>query len=290
MLDQAQQLRALMAQRGAPGPAPAGRRTRVIAVTSGKGGVGKTNLVLNLGVAWAQRGRRVVVLDGDLGTANVDVLLGLQARHTLAHVLRGEKRLDEVVRIGPSGLGIIPGASGLADLTELTPERRDYLVGELARLDGWVDAVLVDTAAGIGASVSALLLAAAEVVLVTTPEPTALTDAYALVKVAVAAGCRAQLRLVVNQARSVREAQMAAQRLVAVAQEFLGVSLEACGFLPYDDCVSQAVKRQVPVLLAYPQSALAGRLIALSQRLWQNRSHEAQSLHHFLQRLAVPEV
>ncbi|MBI2322488.1 MAG: MinD/ParA family protein [Chloroflexi bacterium] len=292
MLDQAQQLRTLMAQRGAapvPPAAPAGRRTRVIAVTSGKGGVGKTNLVVNLGVAWAQRGRRVVVLDGDLGLANVDVLLGLQTRHTLAHVLRGERRLDEVVQIGPCGLGIIPGASGLAELADLTDERRDHLVAELARLDGWADAVLVDTGAGIGAGVSALLLAAGEVVVVTTPEPTALTDAYALVKVATAAGCRAHLRLVVNQARSAREAQMATQRLVAVAQEFLGVSLEAAGFLPYDDCLPQAVKRQVPVVLAYPQSALAGRLIALSQRLWQNRWHEAPSLHDFLQRLALAE-
>lgn len=292
MLDQAQQLRTLMAQRGAapaPPAAPAGRRTRVIAVTSGKGGVGKTNLVVNLGVAWAQRGRRVIVLDGDLGLANIDVLLGLQPRHTLAHVLRGERRLDEVVQIGPCGLGIIPGASGLAELAELTAERRDHLIAELARLDGWADAVLVDTGAGIGAGVSALLLAAAEVVVVTTPEPTALTDAYALVKVATAAGCCARLRLVVNQARSAREAQVATQRLVAVAQEFLGVSLEATGFLPYDDCLSQAVKRQVPVVLAYPQSALAGRLIALSQRLWQNRWHEAPSLHHFLQRLALAE-
>jgi flagellar biosynthesis protein FlhG len=267
------------------GPPPASRRTRVIAVTSGKGGVGKTNLVVNLGIAWAQRGRRVVVLDGDLGLANVDVLLGLQPRHTLVDVLRGEKRLHEVVQLGPFGLGVVPGASGLAELADLAPERRQHLIAELMRLDGWADAVLIDTAAGVGAGVSQFLLATSEIILVTTPEPTALTDAYALVKVVHAAGCRARFRLVVNLVHSNREAHAAMQRLVRVAQEFLGVAIEPCGALPYDDCVTQAVKRQVPALVAYPQSRLAMRLVVLSQRLWQNGTDEAPSLDRFLERL-----
>lgn len=292
MIDQAQQLRALMADRAAPTAPTAtqsARKTRVMAVTSGKGGVGKTNLVVNLGLAWAQRGRRVVVLDGDLGLANVDVLLGLQPRYTLAHVLSGEKRLDEIVQIGAFGLGVIPGASGLAELADLAPDQRQRLLDELARLDGLADVVLVDTAAGIGAGVSQFLLASEEVLLVTTPEPTALTDAYALVKVLTAAGGRPRIRLVVNLVRSTREGQEAVQRLLSVAHEFLRVTIEPFGTLPYDDCVSQAVRRQVPVLVAYPQSTLAGRVVALSQRLWQNEPDEAPSLMHFLRRLVRRE-
>lgn len=296
MLDQAQQLRTLMAQRSpsdegrcTPVAVPVARRTRIVAVTSGKGGVGKTNLVVNIGLAWAQRGRRVLVLDGDFGLANVDVLLGLQPRFTLAHVLRGEKPLDEVVQVGPHGLGVIPGASGLAELADLTPERRGHLLAELVRLDGWADAVLVDTAAGIGSGVSQLLLAASEIVLVTTPEPTALTDAYALVKVITSGGSTAHVHVVVNVARSTSEGQEAARRLVSVAREFLAVKMDVCGLVPYDDCVPQAVKRQVPVLLAYPQSAVASRLVAVAHRLWQNSQQEATSLHHYLQRLALEE-
>lgn len=289
MLDQAEQLRALMARRNGPAAPPVARQTRLVAVTSGKGGVGKTNLVVNLGVAWAERGRRVIILDGDFGLANVDLLLGLSPGATLADVLHGEKRLDEVVRLGPSGLGVIPGASGLAELADLAPERRAYLLAELARLDGWADVVLLDTAAGISASVSQLLLAAGDILLVTAPEPTALTDAYAVIKTVISAGATARVRVVVNMAHSVREAQAASRRLVMVAQEFLGVAVEACGYLPYDVCVSQAVKRQVPVLLAYPRSEMAQRLIALSHRLWQNRMDEATSLGRFLGRLAPEE-
>jgi MinD-like ATPase involved in chromosome partitioning or flagellar assembly len=183
--DQATGLRALAARRRAFDPGRRlGETTRVVAVTSGKGGVGKTSVAVNLGVALARRGKRVIVLDCDLGTANVDVMLGLHPRYSLQHVLSRQRRLDEVAVTGPSGLRIIPGGSGLPELANLTDERREELLAIFAQLDGHADILLLDTGAGISANVLRFVVAAGEAIVVTTPEPPAVTDAYALIKVA----------------------------------------------------------------------------------------------------------
>src|SRR5581483_2907151 len=183
MIDQASELRRLMQPARTTGrDVSSPTRTRVLAVASGKGGVGKTNLTVNIGIALARDGKRVVVLDGDLGLANVDVLLGLTPKWTLQHVVAGECELVDALCRAPGGIWVIPGGSGVDQLANLSVEGRRRLVDSLASLDGQADVLLVDLAAGVSEDVSTLLAAAPEVLVVTTPEPTAITDAYALVK------------------------------------------------------------------------------------------------------------
>ena len=273
--DQAASLRE-MARNGRwrAGPARPATGARVIAVSSGKGGVGKTNVVANLGITWARAGRRVVILDADLGLANVDVVMGVQPQLTLADFLAGNKRLDEILLTGPEGVRILPGASGLEELANLDALSRERLIRALGTLDRFADVILIDTAAGIGANVSSFALAAREGLVVTTPEPTAFTDAYALIKVIAGASPDTVFKLVVNQAENGREAEEVSRKVMAVARHFLHVQVEDYGYLPVDSCVAQAVRRQVPAVVAYPRSAISGRLFTLSQRLWDNRPSE----------------
>lgn len=265
--DQAAALRAMMS----PAPRTPLRRTRVLAVASGKGGVGKTNLTVNLAIALAREGKRVVVLDGDLGLANVDVVLGIAPRYTLHDVVTGQRRLGEVLVQAPGGIWVIPGGSGLEELADLTEERRQHLIAQLAELDGRVDVLLVDTAAGVSREVSAFLEAAPEVLVVTTPEPTAITDAYALIKVAATAAARhgasPVFRLIVNQANDVGDATTVARKLRTVAKQFMDVELETLGYVPVDRSVGKATRAQVPLLLAYPSSPAALRIVDLARRL-----------------------
>jgi flagellar biosynthesis protein FlhG len=285
-LDQAAALREMMR----PAPRQPLRQTRVIAVASGKGGVGKTNLTVNLGIALTREGKRAVVLDGDLGLANVDVLLGIHPRYTLEHVVSGQRTLGEVMVQAPGGIWVVPGASGLEELANLTEERRQHLVGALSELDGRVDVLLIDTAAGISREVSAFLEAAPEVIVVTTPEPTAITDAYALIKVASAAADTCpRFRLVVNQANDVGEALEVARKLQTVARQFLNVEVESLGYVPTDRSVPRSTRGQVPLLVAYPSSPAALRIADLARRLLSTPglpSAGESSIMGFLRRMA----
>jgi flagellar biosynthesis protein FlhG len=271
-LDQAAALRELMR----PTPRQPLRHTRVIAVASGKGGVGKTSLTVNLAIALAREGKRAVVLDGDLGLANVDVLLGVQPRYTLEHVVSGQRSLGEVMVPAPGGIWVVPGASGLEELADMSDEQRQCLIASLAELDGRADVLLIDTAAGVSREVSAFLEAAPEVIVVTTPEPTAITDAYALIKVAAStrsAGSEQprqgapRFRLVVNQANDVGEAIGVARKLQTVARQFLDIELESLGHVPTDRSVPRSTRGQVPLLVAYPSSPAALRVVDLARRL-----------------------
>jgi flagellar biosynthesis protein FlhG len=252
-----------------------------MAIASGKGGVGKTNITVNLAIALARDGKKVVVLDGDLGLANVDVLLGITSRYTLQQVVSGERRLGEVMVQAPGGIWVIPGGSGLEELADLTEEQRRNLVAQLAELDGRVDVLLIDTAAGVSREVSAFLEATPEVLVVTTPEPTAIADAYALVKVATNAaarhGSRPVFRLIVNQANDVGEAVGVSRKLQMVAKQFLDVELESLGYVPVDRSVGKATRGQVPLLLAYPSSPAALRIVELARRLTPGRSAVKES-------------
>lgn len=240
---------------------------RIIAVASGKGGVGKTNVTANLAVALARRGQRVCVLDADLGLANLDVLLGLSPKLSLLHVLRGERRLAEVIVEGPAGIRIIPAASGFEELTALAPAERLRLLDEMDGLDSTLDVLLIDTAAGISANVLYFTAAAAEALIVITPEPTALTDAYALVKVLAARYGRREFLVVVNMAASSADAEAAFARLARVAERFLRVRLEYQGYVPYDDAMPRAVRQQQPVVLGAPGTPASLALVALARRL-----------------------
>ncbi len=244
-----------------------GSTLRAIAVTSGKGGVGKTNLTANLAVALARRGQRVCVLDADLGLANLDVVCGLSPARSLLHVLRGEARLADVIVEGPAGIRIIPAASGFAELTALDAAERLVLLEEVDGLDGSLDVLLVDTAAGISPNVLYFAAAATEVLIVVTPEPTALTDAYALVKLLATRHGRSEFLVTVNMAAGPGDAEAAFRRLARVAERFLRVRLEYLGYVPHDDAVPRAVRDQRPVVLGTPATPSSQALTRLARRL-----------------------
>jgi flagellar biosynthesis protein FlhG len=242
--------------------------SRVIAVASGKGGVGKTNLAVNLGLVLARRKLRVALLDADLGTANADILLGIQPRYHLHHVVTGQKKLSEVIVEGPFGLQVIPGGSGLPDMADLPARDREILLHNLLLLDGAVDLLLIDTGAGVDRRVVQFVQAAGEVVVVTTPEPTAITDAYALIKVLSNSQSPIDIKLVVNAVRRRGDGEATARKLATVADQFLGKKVDLLGILPYDDTVSRAVQQQTPLVQSYPRSPAAVGISRISEKLW----------------------
>jgi flagellar biosynthesis protein FlhG len=264
MNDQASQLRALAR---AQAPEPGLFSSRVIAIASGKGGVGKTNVVAGLAMALARDGQRVVVLDADFGLANLDILLGLSPAYTLEHVLGGEKLLEEILLDGPFGIRIIPASSGIQELTRLDAAAELRLVQGLQRVSAGIDWLLIDTAAGIHDSVIKLLMAAQEVLLVTTPEPTALVDVYAMVKVVHLRDPRKPLWLLVNNAQGQEEAEETIDQLQAATRRFLKRELNVLGMLPADPWVLQAVRQQRGVVELFPQAPAALALTAAARRL-----------------------
>lgn len=264
MNDQAQRLREMVGRlRTQPAARPV-RRARVLAVTGGKGGVGKTNLAVNLAIAMHAMGRGVVLLDADLGMSNVDVLLGTTPAYHLGHVLAGERQITDLIYPGPGGLRLVAAGTGMTDLADLARADLQRLVAAMDVLTATADYLLLDTGAGIGRNVLAFTLAADEVLVVSTPEPTALADAYAVIK-AVANHNRAlTLRLVLNQVEGPEEAERAGARLTQAVLRFVGVPLEGAGCVPHDPAVRRAVRRQVPFVLDAPgcQAARALRQIA----------------------------
>lgn len=229
----------------------------VIAVTSGKGGVGKTTFVVNLGIALARLGKRVCLIDGDLGTANVDVVLNLAPRYTLADVIDDNKDMFEVIVEGPEGLMVLPGGSGLQELTQLGPSQFRRLLEQFRALERFTDILLIDTGSGLSRNVTNFVVAASQSILITTPEPPAITDAYALVKVLARQGVDVSLRLVVNRVGSETEADEITQKMVFASRRFLGVELGPLGFVPEDMLVGRSIREQRALLEVYPRSRAA---------------------------------
>ena len=229
-------------------------RVQVIAVTSGKGGVGKTNVVANLAMALSLGGKRVLVLDADLGLGNLDVLLGVVPQYTLEHVLSGAKRVSEIILQGPGGIMILPASSGIQDLTALSREQQVILQDELDRISADVDVLLIDTGAGISSNVLFFAVAAQEILVVASPEPTSITDAYALMKVLSSRFSERHFRLLVNMAKSQRDAREVYRKIGLVADRFLNVSIDYVGYIPADEHVPKAVCRQRAVVEAYPHA------------------------------------
>jgi len=240
---------------------------RAIAVASGKGGVGKTNVVANLAVALRHRRKRVIIVDADLGLANLDTLLGLNPRANLRHVLAGERSIEDVLVDGPAGMKVLPAASGVAELTSLTQAQRVVLLEQVGRLDEAFDVLLLDTGAGISANVLFFAVAAHETLVVLTPEPTSLTDAYALIKVLSTHHGEQRFGVLVNMARTESEAKRTFAHLARVAERFLHVSLEYHGFVPYDDELPEAVRRQQALLELAPSSPASRAFEALADRM-----------------------
>lgn len=255
-MDQAQSLRRLAAQRRAPKALPLPLRT--LTVTSGKGGVGKTSVVVNLGLACARLGRKVLIIDADLGLANVDVVLGLNPAHTIGDVLSGHKTIQEVLVEGPGGIQILPAASGVSELSNLTSDEKLLILQELDSFETLADLVIIDTAAGISDTVLYFNLAAQDRLVVATGEPTSLTDAYALIKVLYTQHQERRFKLVVNNVKSEAEAKSVYRKLSMAADHFLGgLSIDYLGFIPSDPAVSKAVIQQRALLEAYPSSPAA---------------------------------
>jgi flagellar biosynthesis protein FlhG len=252
-----------ISRNGRPQPAQLAAAARVVAITSGKGGVGKTNLSVNMALALQDMGYKPLLFDADLGLANVDVVLGLVPPYTLVNVLRGERSMRDVVVEGPNGLSIIAGGSGVVELANLSDWQLTRFVNGLNELEGMSDYVIIDTGAGLSRQVLSFIYAADEVIVVTTPEPTALTDAYAVVKL-VSQRSRAPMRIVVNRAETPAEAETTFKRISEAADRFLDVPITYLGYIPDDHNIPRAVKDQVPLILSSPRSpaALAVRNLA----------------------------
>ena len=242
-------------------------QARVIAITSGKGGVGKTNIVANLGYALCKAGNRVLIFDADLGLGNLDVLLGLTPRYNLSHVVEGAKRLDEIIVSGPGNLKILPASSGVQALTKLTAAQKLGIYTELSALLARFDIVLIDTAAGISSNVLYFNASANEIMVVVTPEPTSITDAYALIKVLSVKYQEKHFRLIVNQAKTPKEADEVSRQLCLVANRFLDVSIEHFGSVLADDNVKNGVRKQKVVSEMAPMTQASRNFAELAHKL-----------------------
>ncbi len=246
--------------------------SRIVAVTSGKGGVGKTNVVANLAISLSELGKRVVILDADFGLANIDVLLGLTPRYHLGHVIFGEKTLSEIMVQGPEGIQIIPASSGLQRMCELTPAQRSRLVDCLADLATDTDYLIIDTAAGITRNVIHFLLSAHEVIVVSAPEPTAIVDAYAVIKIIVTEDREKEIQILINSSESADEAQDVFCQINSVVRRFLNREIGYLGHVQHDLHVQQAVRSQTVVTQRFPDAPASYCFRDLARRMVQKDS------------------
>jgi flagellar biosynthesis protein FlhG len=255
-----------------PSPFP-----RVISVTSGKGGVGKTNIVGNLAIAIRRLGKRVLILDGDLGLANIDIILGLKPVYNIKHVISGHKDLAEVILEGPEDIRIIPAGSGVHELAHLTQGQKLNLLNEFDALQEDFDVFLIDTAAGISSNILYFNIAADERIVVATNEPTSITDVYALIKVMFMKHGTKSFKLLVNMADSGEEARSVFENLSNAIAHFLkGISLEYLGFIPRDGNLEKAVRQQCTVMQLYPDSISSRAFCELASRLLESSADVVQ--------------
>ncbi|WCN39110.1 MinD/ParA family protein [Aneurinibacillus uraniidurans] len=289
MNDQAQQLREkLLRQSSAPSVLQHGsRKTKVVAVASGKGGVGKSNVALNFALGLLQEGQRVVVMDLDVGFGNIDVLLGISSQKNIVDLIDKGLSIWDIIEKGPNGLQFIAGGSGLSQIFQLDEKKLQYFFEQLALLQGYADVIILDIGAGISEKSLRFLLAADEILIVTTPEPTALTDAYALIKMTHSRKPGVCFRVVVNRAASAKEGKFVADKLSLVSRQFLGLEVFSLGFMFDDVHVTRAVKKQQPFSLAYPSSKAAHSMRDLVRSYLQqeNEQKKEAGMKGFISRL-----
>ena len=245
---------------------------RAIAITSGKGGVGKSNIAINLGLTLQEMGKKVTILDADLGLANVDVLLGQKPLYNIHHVIQGKKRIDEIIMTLENGLKIIPASSGIEKLAELPQEEMDQFIHDLGKIEQNIDYFFIDTAAGISHEVLSFLISSHEIIVITTGEPTAITDAYAIIKTITHKKPDAVIRLIVNMCRTDDEAKIIYNKINAVSLRFLNQKLEFLGGIPFDDTVTQAVRRQKAFVMQYPKSRASAGIRMIAKKILENRT------------------
>lgn len=253
------------------------RSTRIVTVTSGKGGVGKSNFTLNFGLSLKALGYKVLVFDADIGFANIDVLMGIPQKYTLYHLLNRQKTIWEIINNGTNDLKFISGGSGFNNLYKLSEDELEYFFQQVDELEGYVDYILFDTGAGLSKETLKFIVAAHDTIVVTTPEPTSITDAYAIMKMVSGMNVKVPFHLVVNRAAELKEGKRTAEKITMVAKQFLDLDITTLGYILDDHHVTKAVKQQVPFSIAYPNCAAAKCVMELagsfvSRNLFQEQS------------------
>jgi flagellar biosynthesis protein FlhG len=292
MEDQAEKLREIMRQKNGSRDKPAAakpreaKKTRIITVTSGKGGVGKTNMSVNMALAYARLGKKVVVMDADLGLANVNVMLNMIPKFNLYHVIRKQKTMKEIMVETEYGISIVAGASGFSKIANLTEDERQNFIRELDTLSN-ADIIIIDTSAGVSSNVLDFIAAADDAVIITTPEPTAITDAYGIIKIIATEidSLNMGLKLVINRVKSVGEARKVADRMTNIAGQFLNLKVEYLGFVYDDAVVSQAVLRQRPFMVIDPKCKASQCVQHIVGRMEKSEIQESGGFGNMIRRL-----
>ena len=289
MGDQADGLRLLMKEIHKTGDGSdmhAAGKTRIIAVTSGKGGVGKTNVATNMGIAYAQMGKKVIVIDADLGLANVNVIMNVIPQYNLYHVIKKQKKMSEIIIDTAYGIKLIVGASGFSKIANLEEAEREEFIKEMYSLSD-VDIIIIDTGAGVSKNVLSFVAAADEVLIVTTSEPTAITDAYGIIKVIATEvdNMNLNLKMIINRVNEAAEGKKIADRMINIAAQFLNLKIEYLGFIYNDPVVSKAVVQQKPFIIIEPNGKAAVCLRHIVARLEKTDIPEDGGLTGFLKKL-----
>jgi len=291
MEDQAEKLREIMRHKKDPGGKPEnrprglrnaesggweGKKTRIITITSGKGGVGKTNLSVNMAIAFARLGKKVIVMDADLGLANVNVMLNVIPKYNLYHVIKKQKSIRDILVETEYGISIVAGASGFSQIANLGEEERQEFINELESLS-FADIIIIDTSAGVSGNVLDFIAVADDTVIITTPEPTAIADAYSIIKIIATEheSLNVDLKLVVNRAQGAAEAKNVADRMINVAGQFLFLKLDYLGFIYDDRAVPGAVRSQKPFMVSDPKCKASTSVQHLVERMDKSRIKEA---------------
>lgn len=267
MMDQAQKLREKVSQINNSPP----NNTRVIAITSGKGGVGKTSLSVNLAIQLQQQGKRVIIIDADFGLANVEVMLGIRPTYNLSDLIYNNKSVEDIITEGPEGVGFISGGSGVQDLVNLDKSNIKILISKLAKLDTLYDVVIIDTGAGIADSVLEFVVSSPEVIVIVTPEPTSITDAYSLLKAVNRKKefktSNKSIKVISNRVSDEAEGMEIYNKLSIVVSKFLNINLEYLGYILHGKEASKAVIEQKPITMSYPNSGVTKCFINISEKL-----------------------
>ncbi|MDA3941807.1 MAG: MinD/ParA family protein [Spirochaetia bacterium] len=284
MTDQAEQLREIMRSRNENGSE--NTKTRVIAVSSGKGGVGKTNMSINIAIAYAQLGKKVLVMDADLGLANVNVAMGIIPKYNLYHLIRQKKKMKDIIINTDFGIQIVAGASGFSKIANLSDNEREHFIEEIGQMDA-VDIIVIDTSAGVSSNVLDFIAAADDAIIVTTPEPTAITDAYGIIKIIATEidNMNLGIKLIVNRVKSVTEGKRVSERVINIASQFLNLKVDYLGYVYDDPQVSQAILKQKPFLIVDPDSKASICIKHIVSRLEKVEYKEGGGIKRFLNRL-----
>ena len=277
MVDQAEKLRGLFSNKKTD--------KRIITIASGKGGVGKTSLSVNLAIALSKAGKKVLIMDADMGMANVDIMLGLTPRYTLYDVLKGQKSLREIIIQDFEGINIIPGCSGIFEAANIQRTHREALIQELEYYTRDMDFIIIDTGAGISNIVLGFIAAADDVLIVITPEPTSITDGYGIIKVLSKFKLHKKVYLVVNMAGNLQEAQESARKIETVANKYLEISIRRLGVIYSDNSVKKSIKEMTPFIKRYPRSQAARDVMKIAENIIEHKVGFHMGANNFAQKL-----